>query len=35
MLEFVLFVDGIVDIQYRAARIAEHMFNAFFGQTAY
>jgi hypothetical protein len=33
MLEFVLLEDGVVDIQDRAARVAEDVFYALFRQT--
>src|SRR5690606_15548118 len=35
MLEFVLFVDCVVDVQYRAARVAKYMVYAFFGKATH
>jgi len=35
MLHFVLIEDGVVDVEYCAAGITEHMFDILFGQAAY
>jgi hypothetical protein len=35
MLELVLLENLVVNVEYRAAGIAEHMFDALFGETAH
>ena len=35
MLEFLLFVDGVVDVKHRATGITEDMFNALFGKATH
>ncbi|CFN64619.1 Uncharacterised protein [Bordetella pertussis] len=35
VLEFVLLENRVVDVKHRAARVAENVFHAFFGQAAH
>ncbi len=35
MLEFAVAENGVVDVEHCATRVAEHMFNTFFGQATY